>query len=173
MDDPYFNIQISTNIQLTPIQLNSHDLYNEIKSELIRKYEKKCTKYGYTEKIYKIDHYSDGHIIAEDFSGDVMIDITYTSRVCYPKIESILHCKVDKINKSFITALYGPIVFIIEFNNINKEKFSLNQNKDLTITENGNQISINDIIAVKVLQVDFNNNDSQMISIGYLENYIK
>ena len=173
MDDPYLNIQISTQIKLTPIQLNSSDIYNEIKSELIKNYEKKCNKHGYIDKIYKIDKYSNGHIIGEDFTGDIKIDVTYTCKICYPKIESIIHCSVYKINRSFITAKYGPIIFIIEFNNINKEKFKLNQNKDLILLENSNKIMINDTIAVKILQVDFNTNDNEIIAIGYLENYIK
>lgn len=173
MDDPYLNIQISTQVSLVPEQLNVSDIYNEIKSELIRKYEKKCNKYGYIDKIFKIDHYSNGNIIAEDFSGDIVIDVTYSCRLCYPKIESVLHCKIQKINKSFITATYGPVIIIIELNNINKEKFKLDQNKDLVVLDNNNIIAINDIISVKILQIDFNNNDSEMIAIGYLENYIK
>ena len=56
---PYKNLIQYSRIQLQPYQLNS-DIESNMELVLQQKLEKKCNRYGYIDKIYRITEYEEG-----------------------------------------------------------------------------------------------------------------
>lgn len=172
MDDPYHVTNISARVDIPPNLLISKNIYHNIKNRAKELYEKKCNRYGYVDVIYKIIKYENGMIIGENFDGNVIFNITYTARICYPKINSIIQCNIKNINKTIISAENGPIMIIINTQNINKKKFKFNANKNLVILDKDKLLEQNDSILVKIIATDYHNHDNNIFVYGYLENYI-
>lgn len=173
MDDPYYVTNISTKVDLAPNQLNSKNIYHNIKTRTKQLYEKKCNSFGYVDTIYKIIDYKNGTIIGENFDGNVIFDITYTARICYPQINTSIQCNVTNINRTLISCVSGPITIIINSQNINKNNFKLNSNKDITIIGENIILKNNDHVLVKIIASDFHKSDDSIFVYGYLEKYIK
>ena len=57
--NPYKNTIFYTRVKLLPYQMNN-ELYINLKNNLVKKVEKRCNKYGYVNKVYKILSYGDG-----------------------------------------------------------------------------------------------------------------
>lgn len=165
---PYKNTEFHSRISLLPHQMNN-EIYIHLKNNLKKKIEKKCNKYGYVTKLFKILDYSDGEIIPENFDSSSIFNIRYSCRVCLPIEQTHIICKVDFLNKALIKAVNGPIISIIKMTELNNEVFSLNNKGDIVHNKNNNIISVNDYIVVKVLGLNFFSGDERIIILASLE----
>ncbi len=172
MDDPYFITNISAKVDIAPNLLVSQNIYHIIKNRAKELYEKKCNPYGYIDIIYKIVDYKNGHIVSENFDGNVIFNITYTAKICYPKINSVIEARITNINKVIILAENGPITVTIAKQNINKSNFKLNPDGSLVIKDTDEIVTVNHKIKVKVIASDFHNFDNNIFIYGYLENIL-
>ena len=116
---PYFDTELYSRILIHPQQINN-DIYINLKNNLKKKVEKKCNKYGFITKVYKIVDYSDGEIIPENFDASHVFNVKFSCRVCRPVINNKIICKIDLLNKALIKASNGPIICIIGINYINE-----------------------------------------------------
>jgi DNA-directed RNA polymerase subunit E'/Rpb7 len=168
----YFVMDISTNIEIQPHLLNNSNIYNIIKNETKKQYEKKCSPYGYIDTIFKIIDYKNAYFVSENLNGNITYDITYTAKVCNPQINSIIECKVINLNKSLISCKNGPLLVIINIENINKTNFSINSNNKIIDKNDSTELEINDTVSVTVLTSDFHTNDNNIFVYGSLEKKI-
>lgn len=164
---PYINTELYATVQLHPNQMNQ-DLYINLISNLRKKVEKKCNKYGYVTKVYKIISYSSGYIIAEDFMTASRYDIKYSGRICFPIEETIIICKVNILKKLMITAENGPILTFIKANDFNQQIFKRDQDGNIVLSKNGEKIKSDDYVKIIVKQTIFRNDDERILVIGYL-----
>lgn len=164
---PYYNFELADTISLAPNQLNNN-LYINLKENIKKKRENKCTKYGYVKFIHKITEYSHGIMEPENFTGNIKYSIKYVSRLCRPNENDFIIFKVDSINKVFIKSSNGPIINIITLNKINDNFFRLNNKKEI-IFKNNEKLKVNDFIVVSITARKINYNDSRITSIGILE----
>lgn len=165
---PYVNTEFHTRISLLPHQMNN-EIYIHLKNNLKKKIEKKCNKYGYVTKLFKILDYSDGEIIPENFDSSSIFNIRYSCRVCLPVEQTKIICKIDFLNKALIKAINGPIIGIIKMSELNTEKFSLNNKSDIIYNSNNKVISVDDFIIIKVLGLNFFAGDERIIILASLE----
>ena len=164
---PYIDTEMYTRIKLSPYQMNN-DIYLNLKNNLKKKVEKKCIKYGYITKVYKINEYTHGIIVPENLDSCGKYKIKYSCRFCYPVVGTQIICRIDLINKVLVKANNGPIICIIKISNINKELFSLNNNGDI-IYNNDNKILKNgDYIKVNILAKNFCANDDRIVILARL-----
>jgi DNA-directed RNA polymerase subunit E'/Rpb7 len=96
--NPYKNTIFYTRVRLLPVQMNN-ELYINLKNNLIKKVEKRCNKYGYINKVYKILSYSDGTINPEDFNASAVFDIKYSASSCIPVENTKIVVKIEKIGR--------------------------------------------------------------------------
>ena len=89
---PYFDTQLHSRITIHPQQINN-DIYINLKNNLKKKVEKKCNKYGFVTKVYKIVDYSDGEIIPENLDASHVFNIKFSCRVCLPVMDNLIICK--------------------------------------------------------------------------------
>lgn len=165
---PYVNTEFHTRISLSPHQMNN-EIYVHLKNNLKKKIEKRCNKYGYVTKLFKILDYSDGEIIPENFDSSSIFNIRYSCRICLPIEKSRIICKIDILNKALIKAINGPIVCIIKMTELNTDKFSQNNKNEIIYNDNNKLISINDHIIVNILATNFFAGDERMIILASLE----
>ncbi len=66
LSSPYIDTELYSRILIRPQQINN-DIYINLKNNLKKKVEKKCNKYGFITKIYKILDFSEVNFRGEFF----------------------------------------------------------------------------------------------------------
>lgn len=166
---PYINTEYHTRVDLLPYQMN--DVYKNLKSNLKKDVEKKCNKYGYLVKVFKITEYSEGVIEPENFMASAVYKIKFSCRMCIPSVKTKLICVISQTNKALIVAENGPIIILVTIKNINMKKFELDNNEVLNYKNNNNMTKLKpkDMIKITILAMKFNKGDNNIKIIGFLE----
>jgi DNA-directed RNA polymerase subunit E'/Rpb7 len=163
---PYKNVEQHTRIIIEPHQMNS-DIRNHMKFNLKKKIEKKCNKEGYIDEIYRITNYSDGVMIPENLSGNVIYDVSYHCRLCIPIENSIIIGQVKVINPDLVIAINGPIMIFIIRENIDSKYWNIVDN--YTHKERKNVVlTIGNYVCIKILNKRINQYDTQIKTMGRL-----
>jgi len=165
---PYLDTELYSRILIRPQQINN-DIYINLKNNLKKKVEKKCNKYGFVTKIYKILDFSEGEVVPENFDSSIVFNVKFSCRICLPVSDTHIICKVDLLNKSLIKASNGPIVCIIGINYINDNIFSLNNKGDVLNNNNDEVLKPGDHIIVKIKGTNFFPGDERIVILGGLE----
>jgi len=165
---PYFDTELYARIIIHPQQINN-DIYINLKNNLKKKVEKKCNKYGFITKVYKIVDYSDGEIIPENFDASHVFNVKYSGRVCLPVISNKIICKIDLLNKALIKASNGPIICIIGINYINENNFEINNKGDIVALNTNKVLNTNDHILVTIRGTNFFAGDERILILGSLD----
>jgi len=164
---PYIDTEQYTKISLHPYQM-TNDVNINLKINLKKKVEKKCNKNGYVSKIYKIVDKSNGVIDAENFNASANFHIKFSCKLCLPIENTLIVGKIRTINRVLMVVENGPILSIVLSNNINSEKFKMNNQNNLTSIKTNNEISVGDYVKIKILSKTFNFNDNQIKTMAYL-----
>jgi DNA-directed RNA polymerase subunit E'/Rpb7 len=148
----------------------NNDIYKHLKTNLKDDVEKKCNKYGYLEKVYKITEYKDGYIEPENFIP--IYKVKFTCRMCIPNINTNLICSISKMNKALIVAENGPIFCLITIKNVNIDNFIFDNNDVLNYKNNGvlEKLKPKDIVKINILARKFYKGDNNIKVIGFLDN---
>lgn len=166
---PYINTTLVCPIMLFPNQMDNK-MYLHLKSNLVNKLVGKCYQnYGHILKIFKIDEVSESVIEAEDPTCSAKMVIKFSCRLCFPIKNKEIICKIDRMNKSLMSAINGPIKAIITPDKINKDKFFTDVNRNIRIKENSEILVPNMYIRVLVLSSSFSNYDVDILTIGFLQ----
>lgn len=167
---PYINTEYHTRVDLLPHQMNN-DVYKHLKMNLKKEAEKKCNKYGYVVKVFKITEYLEGTIEPENFMASAFYNIKFSCRMCIPSVKTKLICVISKMNKALIVAENGPIFSLITIKNINTNNFELDNNEILNYKKDNKmeKLKPKDMIKITVLAIKFNKGDNNIKIIGFLE----
>jgi DNA-directed RNA polymerase subunit E'/Rpb7 len=167
---PYVQLKLYTKVTVKPHQMNTN-IYDHIKTNLIRNVEKRCNRDGYIMEIYKIDKFTHGVIDNESFSAAAIYNVEFTAKVCVPILNKQIICTVKKITKSIILAENGPMVIVITTANISNTKFSIDNNSNIKYGTNGktDYLKINDFIKITITGVTYNSGDDKIAILGYLD----
>ena len=168
LSSPYIDTELYSRILIRPQQINN-DIYINLKNNLKKKVEKKCNKYGFITKIYKILDFSEGEVVPENFDSSIVFNVKFSCRICLPVTDTLIICKIDLLNKSLIKASNGPIVCIIGVNYINKKIFSLNNKGDIIDNNRNEVIKSNDYIVVNIKGTNFFPGDERIVILGGLQ----
>ena len=169
LSSPYIDTELYSRILIRPHQINN-DIYINLKNNLKKKIEKKCNKYGFITKIYKILDFSEGEVVPENFDSSIVFNVKFSCRICLPVADSNIICKIDLLNKSLIKASNGPIVCIIGINYINKNNFLMNSKGDLVYNNTNQIVKANDYIIVNIKGTNFFPGDERIVILGGLLN---
>ena len=164
---PYITTELTTSIAIEPSLLNNN-LYNNLKDKLKDKVLNKCLQLGFVTNIYNISHYSNGILIPENFSGDILFNIKYNARLCYPIKNTNIVAKIINITKVLIVAANGPIVVIIKINNF--DNTNLKKNNKNEITYSNNLLKLEDDIIINIENININDKDTRILVLGKLIN---
>lgn len=163
---PYRNIKQNARISIEPYHMNS-DIKNNIKIILKKKMEKKCNKIGYIDEVYRIVEYSDGFMPPENLNGNAIYDITFHCKICMPVVNSIIIGQIRVINQELIVAIHGPIMIFIPKENVDTNIWNIS---DGYINKISNiKLILGDHIKIKISDNRVNQNDTQIKSIGKLQ----
>ena len=166
---PYINTTLVCPVMLQPTQMDNK-MYLHLKTNLVNKLSGKCyLNYGHIMKIYKIDEISDGIIEAENNSCSAKIIVKFSCKLCIPIKNKEIICKIDRMNKTLISGINGPIKSIITPDKINKEKFFTDTDRNIRIKGNSEPLLPDIYIRVLILSYTFSNYDTDIISIGFLQ----
>ena len=71
---PYLDSELYSRILIRPQQINN-DIYISLKKQFKEKGRKKCNKYGYITKVYKILDFSEGEVVPENFDSSIVYNV--------------------------------------------------------------------------------------------------
>ena len=168
LSNPYIDTILYSKVLLTPLQINN-DIYISLKNNLKKKIEKKCNRYGYITKIYKLLDYSEGEIISENFDASVVYNIKYSCRLCKPLNNSRIICNIDLLNKSLIKCSNGPIICIVNIGRINESVFNIDNNGDIINIQDNKKLEVNDKIIIEIKGINFFPDDTRIVILGLLQ----
>jgi len=162
---PYKNLIQYSRIQLQPYQLNS-DIESNMELVLQQKLEKKCNRYGYIDKIYRIKEYEEGIMRKENLSGVIDYNITFECRICLPVENTVIIGKIMAINQELVLINNGPIIIFIPKGNIDTNIWNISS--VFTNKKTDKVLSENNLVKVLVTKIKINQNDTQIKCIGNL-----
>jgi DNA-directed RNA polymerase subunit E'/Rpb7 len=143
-------------VKIIPSLLGKN-LDHVISSILRKKYEAKCSQYGYIQQdtitIYK---YSMGSIVSPSLNGDIQFTVQFYANVFNPIVGQIVRAKVVNANKFGVLAECESFIEII----IAKNTSTLASDIDL------NAVSIGDMINVEILGKKYELNDKRISIVG-------
>ena len=148
---PYTNVVLTSNVMITPDQMGNK-LELNIKKNLKENIEGKIFgENGFITNVYKIEHFSDPIIDAENFTGSAKTIVKFLCEISYPISNKFIICKVQDVVKELIKCINGPIVVLIKPNMINENIFYRDQNRNFRIKQNN---------IINSSNIDNNNNDN-------------
>ena len=170
---PYITTELTCAVSLDPSQMNNN-IYKNIKNNLIRRFEGKCFKdYGFINKIYEVNKYSDGYIVAENPKSAARFYVTFTCKLCYPLLKKQIVCKIDKANRLIMRLNNGPInILVTTKDRINKNVFFIDSKSgNLVAKKDGKSIpvTIGSYVKVSIESRQFNDQDTMIMAMGFLE----
>jgi len=169
IQSPYINTTLVCPIMLYPNQMDNK-IYLHLKTNLSNKLLNKCYKnYGYISKIYKINEISEGIIEDENPMCSSKMIVKFTCKLCIPATKKEIICKIDRINKTILGAVNGPIKVIITPDKINKDNFFSDINRNIRIKKNSDVLIPDVYIRVLILSHTFSDYDDKILAIGYLQ----
>ena len=166
---PYIDTSLVCPVMLFPNQMDNK-LYLHIKDNLSNKLVGRCYKnYGFIKKIYKIDEISDGIIEPEDPTCSSKFIVKFSCKLCIPIKNKEIIFKIDKMNKTLIGGINGPLQAIITPDKINMEKFYPDNNRNIRIRGSSDVLVPEMFIRVLVLSSSFSDYEKTIIVIGFLQ----
>ncbi len=165
---PYKNYIISCHEILKPEQMkNEYDIY--LKQKISSRLVGKCYRdYGYVCEIYKILEESNCEIEDENLSGSAKIKLKISCKICLPIKNKEIICKIVSLNKEIIKGVNGPILFIIENNNINTNNFYIDINRNIRSSTTSQILSQGIYVRVLIDKIKINDNEKNIIAYGPL-----
>ena len=165
---PYHNMNQYTRIQIPPHMMNS-DIEDNMEIVLQKKVEGKCNKYGFIEKVHRIDTYEECIMKPENFSAAGIYNITYYCKICIPIENTIILGIVKAVNSELIIVSNSSIIMFIPKTNINSITWDISN--EFTHIKKKTVLKSNDYVKVLIEKTKINAGDVQIKCIGRLVDY--
>lgn len=177
MSGPYFVTNLNAEVRVTP-NMMTNNIIERIKHSLEYNYVNRCfLNYGYIEKIYGVDeNIGIVNVMAEDFTNSGIVKVNFKCRICNPIEKTIIVGKITGINNVVIKAQNGPIKFIINGSEINKDNIQFRNNAYYPKNKKGEiinkQITNGTWVNIKVMGKRIRNRSSEIFVLGYIDSVI-
>lgn len=162
----YLNTQLDEKVVLSPNQLNNN-LNENIFNNLKKKVEGKTGEHGIIVKVNKLINYDYGMIEKANFSGSVIYKVNYDCLLCSPIKNLEIICQINNFVKGLIVTSNGPIIAVVQTNNINSQIFSVNNN-DFIITKSNIPLKKKDFIKISIISYKVNLGEPNITCLGKL-----
>jgi DNA-directed RNA polymerase subunit E'/Rpb7 len=150
----YFQTQLETDIVVLPSQLDG-DLEEHILDNLRERVEKKCVEHGYVMRVNRIIEHNKGFINGDILTVPIVFKVKYDCYFCSPVKNLEMICSIRKIYPGFLMAENGPVNIIISYQNIDLEKFIVDNNHELLYKQNNMKLETSQMIKVSIMTVQF------------------
>jgi DNA-directed RNA polymerase subunit E'/Rpb7 len=150
----YFQTQLETDIVILPEQLDG-DLEDHIFDNLREKVEKKCVEHGYVMRVNRIIEHGKGFINGDILTVPIVFKVKYDCYFCSPVKNLEMVCMINNLYPGFLMAENGPVKIIISYQNIDLEKFAVDNNHDLRYKSSNDKLESGQFIKVSIMTVQF------------------
>ena len=156
MENIYYRSILKRKVIVDAKYLND-SLDDYIQTYLKNKVEGRCIYEGYIRPdSVRLLKRSAGFLLGSRFTGDMTYEVAYSADICNPVEGNIVECKVNKVNKTGLFGVNGPLSILVsrELHEDNMEYF--------------NTIKIGDMIKVYIIGKLFSLQDKEIKVIGKL-----
>jgi len=165
---PLHNMSQYTRIQLLPHLMNS-DIEENMEIILQKKVEGKCNRYGFIEKVHRIESYEECVMKPENFSAACIYNITYYCKICIPIENTIIVGMVKAVNSELIIVSNSSIIIFIPKTNIDSNLWDISN--EFTHKKRKTTLKSNDYVKILIEKTKINEGDVQIKCIGRLVDY--
>lgn len=165
---PFHNMSQFTRIQILPHLMNS-DIEDNMELVLQKKVEGKCNRYGFIDKVYRIDSYEECIMKPENFSAAGIYNITYYCKICIPIENTIIVGMVKAVNSELIIVANSSIIIFIPKTNIDSLLWDISN--EFTHKKRKTILKPNDYVKILIEKTKINQGDIQIKCIGRLNDY--
>ena len=163
----YYRTQLETKVSLLPEQIDGN-MDDHILENLKAKIEGKTIDNGIVLKINKLIDYSYGMIDKANFMGTTVFPVKYECFICSPTKDLEIICVLENIVKGYLIAKNGPIIVVIQFNNIDMQKFEISGNT--IITKSKVPIEKGNYLKVSIISINNNIGEKNIVTMCKLLN---
>jgi DNA-directed RNA polymerase subunit E'/Rpb7 len=149
----YYRTQLEEKVSLLPEQIDGN-MDDHILENLKAKIQGKTIDNGIVLKINRLIDYNYGMIDKANFMGTTVFSVKYECFICSPTKDLEIICMLDNIIKGYLIAKNGPVIAVIQFNNIDIQKFEISgstiiSSKTKIPIEKGNYLKVS-IISINI-----------------------
>lgn len=166
--DLYYLTQLETKVSLKPDQIDGN-LDDHLLNNLRAKIEGKAIDSGIVIRIYKLIDYQYGTIDKTNFMGTTVFPVNYECFICSPIKNLEIVCVLENIVKGFLIGRNGPIMVVIQFNNIDTQRFEVNDN-GITIKKTKNLLKKGNHLKVQIISINNNLGEKTIVTMCKLLN---
>lgn len=159
----YYRTQLESNVKILPDQLNGN-LDENILENLKQKVENKTNEYGIVLRVLNLIDYDNGMIDKANFMAITSFIVKYECYICSPIQNMEIICVVSNFIHGYIVAENGPVTAIIEYNNIDRQKFEFVGDKILDINTK-HEIKQDTYLRVSIINIKKNMGKQKIITI--------
>ena len=163
----YYRTQLETKVSLLQEQIDGN-MDDHILENLKAKIEGKTIDNGIVLKINKLIDYSYGMIDKANFMGTTVFPVKYECFICSPTKDLEIICVLENIVKGYLIAKNGPIIVVIQFNNIDMQKFEISGNT--IITKSKVPIEKGNYLKVSIISINNNIGEKNIVTMCKLLN---
>lgn len=158
----YYRTQLETKVSLLPEQItgNMDDFMLE---NLRAKIEKRTIDNGIVLKIMKLINYDYGMISKSNFSATVVFPVKYECFICSPVKNLEIVCVLENIVKGYLICRNGPVIIVIQFNNIDTQKFEISGPTIVSI-KTKKPIDKGDYLKVSIININNNLGEKEIVT---------
>ena len=164
----YFRTQLETKVSLLPEQIDGN-IDEHILTNLKSKIQGKTIDNGIVIKISKLIDYDYGMIDKANFMGTTVFNVKYECFICSPTKNLEIICILENIVKGYLIAKNGPIIIVIDINNIDTQIFGINNN-NVIFSKTKIPIAKGEYLKVSIINIDNNLGEKTIIAICKLLN---
>ena len=164
----YYRTQLETKVSLLPEQIDGN-MDDHLLKNLKAKIEGKTNENGIVLKINKLIDYSSGMIDKANFMGITVFPVKYECFICSPTKDLEMICVLENIVKGFLIAKNGPVVVVIQYNNIDTKKFEISD-KNILFSKTKTPVKKGDHLKAAIISINNNLGEKNIVTMCKLLN---
>ena len=153
---------METKVSLLPEQIDGN-MDDHILENLKAKIEQKSIDNGFVIKINQLIDYDHGMIDRANFMGTTVFPVRYECFICSPTKNLEMICILENIVKGYLIGRNGPVIIVIEFNNIDTQKFESDGGAVLSI-KTKTAIQKGDHLKVSIININNNLGEKNIVT---------
>lgn len=164
----YYRTQLQEKVTIAPNQINAQitdHIFNNLKANI----EGKSNENGIVLKVNKLIKHDLGKIDRVNLTSKVDYLVTYECYLCSPIKDLEIVCELENNVKGYLIGKNGPIVVVVQLNNIDNQRFEL-KNSNVYHIPTEKELKIGDYLKVSIINISNNSGENKILALCKLIN---
>lgn len=164
----YSTTVLEDKVSINPDQINANIAEN-ILINLRSNIEGKSNENGIVLKVNRLISHNLGKIDRVNGTSKVDYIAKHECFLCSPTKDLEIVCKLEKTFKGYIVGKNGPVVVVVQINNIDSQRFEIKKSNVYHISS-GKELVVGDYLKVSIINVSNNLGGNKILALSKLLN---